>query len=154
MNDFEKFYGNAKKIRDLIFFRFGLVNRIMCIQANKSFKKHGLEIDLTQIPVLMMLHYLGDTTQKDIAEKADRDKSSVQRTISYFLKHKWVEVAADPFDKRKLIVHLTKEGKNLATLIEDEMISNNEELFSCLTEDEKSTLMTLLAKIEMNNRVK
>ncbi len=77
----------------------------------------------------------GVVSQQEIAHKTFRDKSSVLRSIISLTNKNLLNTARDPFDKRKKMVQLTKDGRLLADRIAKELIKMDELVFSCLSEE-------------------
>jgi DNA-binding MarR family transcriptional regulator len=139
---------NSKvQLPNSILFHFGMVNKALFNRANKLISKGGFPIQLEQLPVVLVLYYEGDQSQQEIADSCERDKSSVQRSISSLLKHEIVQVAQDPHDKRRNIVHLTPKGKAIAKEIEQEIIRIEDKLFGQLSRKEKDAFIKQLAHI-------
>lgn len=143
-----------QKVQNLLVFRLGGVNRILFHHGNKLFSKSGFPIEMAQLPVLMTLYYHGAQSQQEIASQIGRDKASINRTVGCFVKDKIAEVNPDASDKRKSVVTLTEEGKRLSKLVENQIIASEDRIFACLTETEKQTLSTLLAKVQDCNPIK
>ena len=120
-------------------------------KSNKIFCKDGFGLQVEQIPVLMVPYYLGILSQQEIADKISRDKSSVLRTVVSLTQAGLMAVATDPFDKRRKLVQLTVEGKRVASKIADVLARINDQLFSCFSEEEKTTFRTLLNKLAQDN---
>lgn len=129
-------------------FHLGSLQKAIFNKANKLFMQSGLPIQVEQIPVLMTLHSKGDMSQQEAADLCQRDKSSIQRTITSLIKHGYVETAEDPFDKRRNIVHLTKDGRLITRKIERKIIEIESKLFVSLSENEKTDLIEWLNKME------
>lgn len=139
---------NSKvQLPNSILFHFGMVNKALFNRANKLISKGGFPIQLEQLPVVLALYYEGDQSQQEIANTCERDKSSVQRSISSLVKHEIVQVAQDPHDKRRNIVHLTAKGKSIAKEIELEIIRIEDKLFGQLSEAEKNAFIAQLSHI-------
>src|SRR5690606_6763591 len=117
-------------------------------KTNKYFNKDGIDLQVEQFPVLMIPYFKGTISQQEIADICGRDKSSVLRSIVSLTSKHFLVTAQDPFDKRKKMVQLTKEGKVLAGKIAQEVINLDAMVFSCLTATERVTFEELLQKCE------
>lgn len=130
----------------ILMFKFKDLHKVMYNKANKLFTKEGMPLSLEQLPVLMVLFYKGTLSQQEIADVLERDKSSVLRSAKSLQSKKLIEIAQNPFDKRKKMVQLTKEGHALGVSINEKIIKIDSVIFSCLTIEEKQTLERLIVK--------
>jgi len=115
-------------------------------KANKVFNKDGIPVPMEQLPVLMTLFYNGTISQQEIADFLARDKSSVLRSLKSLETKKLIHVAQDPFDGRKKMIQLTKEGQKIGEHINDKIVEIDKMVFSCLTNEEKQLFENLLIK--------
>lgn len=136
-----------KNFPDSILFHMGMFNKALFNKANKIIAQNGFPIQVEQLPVVMVLYYEGDQSQQEIAVSCDRDKSSIQRSISSLLKREIVQVAQDPHDKRKNIVHLTAKGKSLAKEIEQEIFKIEHIIFGNLSQEKKASFIKHLEEM-------
>ena len=132
--------------KGLLLFRIFHLHKIICNKANKSFSKEGIQIQVEQIPVLMVLHHLGPQSQQDIAHELLRDKSSILRTVSSLQTAGFLKVENDLVDKRKKLVKLSSQGIWLAEKIASEVGDMDTRMFSNLSVAEKLILTELLDK--------
>ena len=132
----------------VLMFRFFELHKNIANKINKHFNKDGFDLQVEQFPVLMIPFFKGTISQQEIADICGRDKSSVLRSIASLAAKNFLMTAQDPFDKRKKMVQLTKEGKALAERIAHEIVKLDEMVFSCLSDDERSTFEALLQKCE------
>lgn len=140
---------NVAELEKLIIFSVAELHKEMFNRANKAFDKEGFPIQVEQLPVLMCCYYKGDLSQQEIADFASRDKSSIQRTVTYFVKHDLAKIVADVADKRKNIVRLTDEGNRLGKIIEDHVIKIDHQLFfGKLSDEDKDQFIALAGKIK------
>lgn len=137
------------EIRDkVLMFRFFELHKIIANKTNKYFNRDGIDLQVEQFPVLMIPYFKGTVSQQEIADISGRDKSAVLRSITSLTSKNFVITAQDPFDKRKKMVQLTKDGKTLAEKIAHEIIKLDELVFSCLSAEERTVFERLLQKCE------
>ena len=129
-------------------FRFFEVHKMLVNKSNKMCNQDGFGVQIEQLPVLMMPYFLGIVSQQQIADKLFRDKSSVLRTVNSLSHAGLLEVAADPFDKRRKLIQLTTEGKKIALRVADELARMDAQVFNCLSDEERTTLANILEKLE------
>ena len=119
-------------------------------ECDKVFRGHDFPLQMDQVPVLMVLYYSGGASQKVIGTDLGRDKASVNRTISVFLKQDLVKVIPDAVDKRKSHVELTASGEKLAKQADAVLGRFDAVLSSELTEKERKEFdKTMLKLIEV-----
>jgi DNA-binding MarR family transcriptional regulator len=138
-----------ERLEKLILMNLGDLHRELFNKANKFMNQKGFPIQAEQIPVLMTCYCVGNTSQQEIADLCGRDKSSVQRTVTYLVKHGLVEIKQDTNDKRKNIVQLTTEGTKLGKRIEDGVVRMEEKLFGGKISDaDKQAFIESIKKIK------
>ena len=119
-------------------------------ECDKIFRGHDFPLQMDQVPVLMVLYYSGGASQKTIGTDLGRDKASINRTISVFLKQDLVKVIPDTVDKRKTHVELTASGEKLAKQADAVLGRFDAVLSSELTEEERKEFdKTMLKLIEV-----
>jgi len=131
---------------DLLLFKVFHIHKLICNKANKAFSKDGVNIQVEQIPVLMVVYHLGPQSQQDIAHELLRDKSSILRTVGSLVTAGFLLVEHDSHDKRKKLVKLTEKGSQLSYKIASEMGSMDGKMFGSLSVAEKLILTELLDK--------
>lgn len=139
----------VEQLEKLIIFSVADLHKELFNKGNKAFVQEGFPIQVEQLPVLMCCYYRGAISQQEIADLSCRDKSSIQRTITYFVKHNLAEIVSDITDKRKNIVRLTENGNKLGQEIENRVIEMDKKIFeNKLTSEEKETFIALTRKIK------
>ena len=126
------------------------MHRIKCAVfrvLNKKLVNLNLPVQMEQIPILFTLYGHGDLSQQDIANRTERDKSSVQRTVRLRQEKKLVIIQQDQFDRRKNIVHLTNAGKTITAKIRTVLIEAEEEVFSAVHPKDRDDFFNVLKKI-------
>ncbi|HWK05005.1 MAG TPA: MarR family transcriptional regulator [Puia sp.] len=102
---------------------------------------------MDQIPVLALLYYKDGLSQQEICSCLQRDKASVNRTVSFLSKRDMAKVVQDVTDKRKTRVELTAAGKELAIQVDAVVKKVDTILTSALTEKEVEQFYTLTNKL-------
>jgi len=88
--------------------------------------------------------------QKEVAEKAYINQSSVSELINKLESDGYIERRTDPDDKRATLLFLTEKGRARAAEVEDERSEMYRDIFAPLTEDEKQALSDILDKLLTN----
>ncbi|MFT3823178.1 MAG: MarR family transcriptional regulator [Chitinophagaceae bacterium] len=117
-------------------------------ECDKVFRQEGFPVEMDQVPVVMLLYYSDrPLTQQEIYTRLERDKASVNRTISFLNKIDIVRVVQDDSDKRKTRVELTVAGKELAARADDIIKKIDTNLLASLTTEEQQQFSILITKL-------
>ena len=99
----------------------------------------------SQENILVILDASDGMTQRELTERLHIQPGSVSEILSKLEAAGYVTRTENETDRRTANVHLTDAGKEKAA--EAGTHDRREDLFSCLTEDEKETLLSLLEKL-------
>jgi len=138
---------NESSVPVLMLFEVGRLYGKIYKRCDKIFKEKSFPFEMDQIPVLMRLYYKGAASQQEIYSGLQRDKASVNRTISVLLKKNIVEVIQDVTDKRKTIVELTASGKKLAMQANTILEEFDASLSSAFTKEERKQFHSLMLRL-------
>jgi DNA-binding MarR family transcriptional regulator len=116
-------------------------------ECDKVFREKNFPLNLDQASVLRLLYSSAGLSQKEIGIRLQRDKGSVNRTISVFSEKGIVKVVTDMQDQRKTRIGLTIEGMNLARQMEDMLVNYEKYLASLLSEEECQTFTLLVNRL-------
>jgi len=87
----------------------------------------------------------------DIAEQRGVTRSAISRQIKVLLKHKYVYQKADPLDRRRLFLHLTKSGKAVEEEINENVALRFSGWVNIFGEDKASEILDFIE--EFDNRI-
>jgi MarR family transcriptional regulator, organic hydroperoxide resistance regulator len=79
----------------------------------RCFRENGYEITAEQWAIIRHLGEEDGLSQREIGEKASKDKPNITRMLDALEKKHLIFRQPDPHDRRKYCIYLTKEGKNL-----------------------------------------
>ena len=116
-------------------------------ECDRLFREKDFPLDMDQVSVLRLLYGSPGLSQKEIGALLQRDKASVNRTLSVFSEKGIVKVVTDKQDKRKTRIELTAEGKRLAKQTEAVLVKYEQHLASLLSEKEYQAFNFLLNKL-------
>lgn len=105
--------------------------------------RFGMESRGGQGRILKLLAKEGDMTQRLLTEKLGIQPGSVSEVIGKLERAGYVTRSENAEDRRTADIHLTQAGRERAEAREQE----KPELFSALSEEEKSQLLTLLERL-------
>jgi|SRR6186713_254377 len=125
----------------------GMLHLITLRECDKIFRQQNFVLEMDQIPVILMLCYNAGWSQKEICNKLQRDKASVNRTISIMSKKGLARVVQDANDRRKTRIELTALGKEVAKQADDVIKQVNTMMTTVLTEKELQQFSSLIKKL-------
>ncbi len=125
----------------------GLSAHKMSLVMTKMLHAHGIAITHEQMILLKIISCSQGISQKDLAIKLDRDKTSIARSINTLEKnHKVVRINVAG-DKRVNNLYLTKEGHQLLDEVHPLFTELTEKLMLEFTEEEIAQLKASLHKL-------
>ncbi|MBD5543037.1 MAG: MarR family transcriptional regulator [Lachnospiraceae bacterium] len=101
----------------------------------------------SQKHILIVLLETETITQKKLTKRLGIQPGSASEVLAKLEKGGLIVRTENPDDRRTTYITLTKQGQILAEEAIMQRKNRHKEMFSCLTEDEKSTLLALLEKI-------
>ena len=102
----------------------------------------------SQKRVLMVLQELGaPITQRELTERLGIRPASASEVIAKLESAGCIVRTPSPSDRRTAEITLTELGKARASEARAQRARRHEEMFSCLTDEEKAALLGLLAKV-------
>ncbi len=87
---------------------------------------------------------------KEIVARSSMDKVNVSRSIASLQQSKLLERHIDPTDRRRVLLRLTRQGKQAMRELVPLVLGVEKQLLNGLTEDEQKTLISLMQKIRSN----
>jgi len=97
----------------------------------------GIQLQLEQLPLLVILHKHKSLSQRELSDITLRDKSSILRSIDALEKKGLLFAKQDSIDKRKKNISLSSKGQVLALTVRSLMRKAEEEAFSVFSEAER-----------------
>ena len=125
----------------------GALRLMVLRECDRLFREKDFPLDMDQVSVLRLLYNSPGLSQKEIGALLQRDKASVNRTISLFSEKGIVKVVTDKQDKRKTRIEFTMEGKNLVRQTDVILAKYEKKLASLFTEEEYQTFNLLVDKL-------
>lgn len=110
------FQGSEKSVRALNAF-INLARASDSLMARMSLQLEAEGLTTGQFGVLEALLHLGPMCQKTLAEKLLRSGGNVTLVVDNLEKHGWVRRERQRYDRRKIVVHLTPDGRRLINQI-------------------------------------
>jgi DNA-binding MarR family transcriptional regulator len=116
-------------------------------ECDKLFREKDFPFEMDQVQVVIVLYFSKGLSQQEIGIQLQRDKASVNRTVTLFSKKGLVKIVPDKEYRRKTMVELTARGKDLAKQTIEILIKYEHSLASALTEEEYRQFTLVLAKL-------
>lgn len=101
----------------------------------------------SQKRILIVLNEVGAITQRALTERLDIQPGSASEVFAKLESAGLISRTPSETDRRTADIVLTQKGKELAIQAVEERSLRHEEMFSCLSSDEKSQLLSMLEKI-------
>ncbi|KZN44145.1 MarR family winged helix-turn-helix transcriptional regulator [Pseudoalteromonas luteoviolacea] len=113
---------------------------------------YSTEAGLTQAQWRVLSHVfnLEIATAKRVCELANMDKSTVSRAIKQLEEKRLLQITKHPTDKRASVLRATEEGLNVYKQLTPKAKEWESALLSNFTDNEKTTLRELIAKLSMS----
>jgi MarR family transcriptional regulator, organic hydroperoxide resistance regulator len=89
-------------------------------------------------------------TMKELADRIEKDKSTVTALINKLIKYGYVQKKSDPQDSRVVLVALTKKGKDLLPDFEEISDILLTTFYKGISDKEKTAVAAILNKIKRN----
>ncbi|MDG0789852.1 MarR family transcriptional regulator [Cohnella ginsengisoli] len=126
-------------------FTTGLVYRRMSNRLMQRLKPY--DITPEQWSVLYYASRSEGQIQRELGERAGKDKPTTTRIVDHLVRKGWVVRRPDHADRRAIFIEATAEGRRLideTAPIEAAVLS---EVTACLTSEENETLLDLLHRV-------
>lgn len=101
----------------------------------------------SQKRVLMVLLETGDITQRELTERLGIKPGSASEVIAKLENAGYLTRTPSEADRRTVVVRLTDEGRLQAEQALAQRNKRHEEMFSCLSDEQKQTLLSLLTQV-------
>lgn len=101
----------------------------------------------SQKRILIILNEVGSITQRALTERLGIQPGSASEVIAKLENAGLIVRTSSQTDRRTADIILTENGKKLGLKAAEQRNKRHEEMFSCLSQDEKSELLSLLEKI-------
>jgi DNA-binding MarR family transcriptional regulator len=129
---------NEKNVNDKI-----LLN-IRDIEQRMHFLYDGKK---SQRRILIILRDEESITQRELTEKLSIKPASVSEVLAKLANKGYIIRVPSSIDKRTMVISLTEEGRRIADEAYQSRSLRIVEMLSCLEDDEKDTLLSLLEKL-------
>lgn len=101
----------------------------------------------SQKRILIVLLEIGSITQQELTKRLGIQPGTASEVLEKLENSGLIVRTKSEIDRRTTDVKLTKKGKILAKEATEQRNKRHKEMFSCLTENEKITLLSLIEKV-------
>lgn len=101
----------------------------------------------SQKRILILLKEAGTMTQKELTERLGIQPGSASEVVAKLEDSGYIMRVPSELDRRTMNIILTEQGRALAETAAMQRKKRHEEMFFCLSEEEKTTFLNLLEKI-------
>ena len=141
--------GTAREVRALdTYIKLGRASSAVQSGLDRALTREGLTEN--QFGVLDILLHLGPLAQCEIARKLFSSDGNITLVINNLEKAGLVVRQRDTRDRRRLILHLTREGRQAAKTLFPAHLARIVSTFAALTADEQTTLAALCRKLGLD----
>lgn len=119
-----------------------LALRDVCHVLHRLYEGKG-----SQTGVLIALGETGPITQRKLTEQLGICSASASEVIAKLERAGLICRSPNPTDGRTVDITLTEEGQRQSLAARQQRIQRHQEMFACLSEDEKQQLQALLGKL-------
>lgn len=101
----------------------------------------------SQKRILIILDEVGVITQRELTQRLGIQPGSVSEVLAKLEGAELITRTLSETDRRTTDIRLTDKGERLATEAAEQRRRRHEEMFSCLTGEEKQTLLSITEKV-------
>ncbi|HVW09649.1 MAG TPA: MarR family transcriptional regulator [Bryobacteraceae bacterium] len=130
--------------------------RMISNHVSQSFarKVEGSGVTVAEWVMLREMYEAGQTSPSRLAASTGLTRGAVSKLIDRLVQKKLATRAEADEDRRYQDVELTPAGRALVPKLAELADLNDEEFFSCLTADERASLIAALRKLAAANKLK
>ncbi|MES2811966.1 MAG: MarR family transcriptional regulator [Bacteroidota bacterium] len=139
-----------EKLNDIIFYNIDKTIKTYRMYAMKKIREKGYKITTDQWLIIKSILENPQITQQEIAKNVFKDNASVTRIIELMVKSNYLNRKVDSTDRRKSILSVTKEGKDIIEKVQDIILENRKEALESINKEELDAMNIILQKIIKN----
>lgn len=121
------------------------LGRLFARALERRLAKHG--VALGQFPLLLILWEQEGLTQSEIARRLDIEQPTVANTLRRMERDGLVETAADPANRRHVLINLTAKGRALEGPLTAEASAVNDIAASGLSAEELAEVREMIRRL-------
>jgi len=139
-----------EKLNDIIFYNIDKAIKTYRMYAMKKIREKGYKITTDQWLIIKSILENPQITQQELAKNVFKDNASVTRIIELMVKSNYLNRKVDSADRRKSILSVTKEGKEIIEKVQLIILENRKEALEGIDKTELDAMNVTLKKIIQN----
>jgi DNA-binding MarR family transcriptional regulator len=119
------------------------------IELKKVFARHlgPLDLKAVEFSILVLVAHNDEVNQRQIGQALDVSPPNMAVTLDRMVERGWVERVRSEKDRRAMIIHLTRKGRELVARAEKIAATMEEDALRRLSSAERALLLELLFKV-------
>ena len=118
--------------------------------AMKKIREKGYKITIDQWLIIKSILENPEITQQELAKNVFKDNASVTRIIDLMVKSNYLNRKVDTNDRRKSILSVTKEGKDIIEKVQNIVLENRKIALEGINKEDLDAMDIILQKIITN----
>lgn len=139
-----------EKLNNIIFYNIDKAIRSYRMYAMKQIRKSGYKITIDQWLIIKSILENPKIKQQELAKNVFKDNASVTRIIELMVKSNYLKREVDPKDRRKSVLTVTQEGKDIIEKVQNLVLDNRKVALEGVSKEELDTMNIALQKIIIN----
>lgn len=139
-----------EKLNNIIFYNIDKAIRTYRMYAMKKIREKGYKITIDQWLIIKSILENPEITQQELAKNVFKDNASVTRIIDLMVKSNYLNRKVDTNDRRKSILSVTKEGKDIIQKVQNIVLENRKIALKGIDKEDLDAMDIILQKIITN----
>lgn len=139
-----------EKLNNIIFYNIDKAIRTYRMFAMKKIREKGYKITIDQWLIIKSILENPEITQQELAKNVFKDNASVTRIIDLMVKSNYLNRKVDTNDRRKSILSVTKEGKDIIEKVQNIVLENRKIALEGIDKEDLDAMDIILQKIITN----
>ena len=139
-----------EKLNNIIFYNIDKAIRSYRMYAMKKIREKGYKITIDQWLIIKSILENPEITQQELAKNVFKDNASVTRIIDLMVKSNYLNRKVDTNDRRKSILSVTKEGKDIIQKVQNIVLENRKVALNGIDKEDLDAMDIILQKIITN----
>ncbi|RXR20505.1 MarR family transcriptional regulator [Flavobacterium amnicola] len=139
-----------EKLNDIIFYNIDKAIKTYRMYAMKKIREKGYKITTDQWLIIKSILENPKITQQELAKNVFKDNASVTRIIELMVKSNYLNRKVNTTDRRKSVLSVTKEGKEIIEKVQTIILENRKEALEGIDKAELDAMNVTLKKIIQN----
>ncbi|MBP9793183.1 MAG: MarR family transcriptional regulator [Flavobacterium sp.] len=139
-----------EKLNNIIFYNIDKAIKTYRMYAMKKIRENGYKITIDQWLIIKSILENPQISQQELAKNVFKDNASVTRIIEIMVKSNYLSRKVDINDRRKSILSVTTEGKEIIKKVQNIVLENRKVALKEISDEELDRMNKNLQKIIKN----